>query len=143
MTLAFALRGSDGLVLGADSRVSGPFGTEDTSTKFLRVNREIGVLTYGLAEVGYQAITRLVDDVNAYSDFSSEGSVKLVHWSEIVETAQKIFKDTFDELLPKYQKQYSDIKPDNPRLTTGFILGGYDSNETNQFKIVHFQNPKF
>lgn len=143
MTLAFALRGSDGLVLGADSRVSGPFGTSDTSTKFLQVNREIGVLTYGLAEVGYKAITRLIDDVNSISDFSQGANKKTVHWSTIVEKAQKIFKETFDDFMPEIQKEIKTITPEDPRLSTGFILAGYDANETNQFRIVHFQSPKF
>ena len=59
MTLAFALRGSDGLVLAADSRVTSAEFTEDTSTKFLQINREIGVVTFGLAVVGFNAINRL------------------------------------------------------------------------------------
>lgn len=141
MTLAFALRGSNGLVLGADSRVSGPFGTADTSTKFLQVNREIGILTYGLAEVGYTAINKLVDEVNAYSDFSANPKSRIVHFSAIIEKAQKICKDTFDKILPELEKQ--SITREDPRLKTGFILAGYDANETNQFKILHFESPNF
>lgn len=143
MTLAFALRGSNGLVLGADSRMSGPTGTADTSTKFLQVNREIGVLTYGLAEAGYTAINRLVDQVNAYSDFTGQSNQKIVHWSDIVKEAAKIFKDTFNEKFSEIKKQIEEIKINDPRLSTGFILGGYDANESNQFKIVHFSSPDF
>lgn len=143
MTLAFALRGSNGLVLGADSRVSGPLGTSDTSTKFLQVNREIGVLTYGLAEVGYNSINRLVDEVNNYSNFSSSTKKRIVHFTDIVNEAKRIFKEEFEKILPKIQKEVDGIQADDPRLNTGFILGGYDSNETNQFKIIHMESPAF
>lgn len=143
MTLAFALRGSNGLVLGADSRMSGPSGTADTSTKFLQVNREIGVLTYGLAEAGYTAINRLVDKVNAYSDFSGEPNQKIVHWSAIVKESAQIFKETFEEKFAEIKKHMPEINPNDPKLSTGFILGGYDVNESNQFKIVHFSSPDF
>jgi hypothetical protein len=95
MTLAFALRGTNGLVLGADSRVTSFEGTADTSTKFLQVNREVGVLTYGLAEVGYKAITQLVDKVNRTSDFIGVKKKRIVHFSEIAELADGIFKQTF------------------------------------------------
>ena len=63
MTLAMALRAIDGLVLAADSRVSGKDGTADTSEKFMQVNRDIGVMTYGLAQPGNRGISRLEDKV--------------------------------------------------------------------------------
>lgn len=143
MTLAFALRGSNGLVLGADSRMSGPEGTADTSTKFLQLNREIGVLTYGLAEVGYNAINRLYDEVNKSGTFTSGTNQRVVHFSEIAQIAETIFKETFAIMLSNLQKENSTITPDDPGLTTGFILGGFDANETNQFKILHWNSPNF
>lgn len=143
MTLAFALRGSDGLVLGADSRVSSPYHSSDTSTKFLQVNREVGILTYGLAEVGYLSINRLVDEVNHFKNFSGESKKRIVHFTDIVTNAQRICKEEFDKFIPKIQKESPDIQPDDKSLETGFILGGYDGNETNQFKIVNLQSPSF
>jgi hypothetical protein len=143
MTLAFALRGSNGLVLGADSRVTSFEGTADTSTKFLQVNREVGVLTYGLAEVGYKAITELVDVVNRTSDFSGVRKKRIVHLSEITEKADGIFKQTFTDWIDDRRKNNIDLQPDDPRLVTGFILGGFDLNETNQFKIFSWQSPHF
>ncbi len=150
MTLAFALRGSNGLVIGADSRVSGPTGTSDTSTKFLQVNREVGVLTYGLADVGYNAINKLVDKVNKYADFSSDDK-RIVHFSEIAKEAEEIFREAYKKKIEEIKvinnKAKEEGKPEisinDPGLITGFILGGYDANESNQFKIVHWYSPDF
>lgn len=141
MTLAFALRGSNGLVLGADSRVSSPFGSADTSTKFLQVNREIGILTYGLAEVGYKTINALIDEVNGYSDFTTTVKPRIVHFSEIAKKTQDICKKTYDEITSELKKKESTLT--DRELVTGFILSGYDANETNQFKIYHFESPSF
>ncbi len=138
MTLAFALRGTNGLVLGADSRVTSLEGTADTSTKFLQVNREVGVLTFGMAEVGYKAITRLVA-----SDFTGVRKKRIVHFSEIAEKADVIFKQTFMDWIDNSRKNSIDLQPTDPRLTTGFILGGFDLNETNQFKILLWHSPNF
>ncbi len=143
MTLAFALRGSNGLVLGADSRMTSSGGTEDTSTKFLQINREIGVLTYGLAEVGYNAINRLYDDVNQTRNFSNNTTRRTVHFSEIISRAKTVFQETFTGYIANMQKDTPSITGDEHELLTGFILGGYDANETNQFKIVHMQSPNF
>jgi len=143
MTLAFALRGTNGLVLGADSRVSSTEGTADTSTKVLQVNREVGVLTYGLAEVGYKAITRLVDEANRTSDFTGVKKKRIVHFSEIAENAENIFKATFDEWINRVKRDNPNLQPNDPGILTGFILGGFDLNETNQFKILAWQSPDF
>ena len=142
MTLAFALRGSDGLVLGSDSRSSSPEGSTDTSTKFLQINREIGVLTYGLTEVGYKGINRLYNEVNRTTDFDVKKK-RVVYLSDITDMAKQIFKETYDEWLSNELKVNKGLKPDDPQLITGFILGGYDANETNQFKIFYWRSPEF
>ncbi len=141
MTLAFALRGSNGLVLGADSRVSTASGSADTSTKFLQVNREIGILTYGLAEVGYKSINSIIDKVNGYSDFSSTVKPRIVHFSDITKETQKICKKTYEYITSELKKKNTDLTDRD--LSTGFILAGYDANETNQFKIYHLESPSF
>ena len=141
MTLAFALRGCNGLVLGADSRMTSPAGTADTSTKLLQVNREIGILTYGLAEVGYKAINTLVDEVNASSDFTAAATPRLVHFSAIAKKAEAICHNTYAGIIAKYKQGNPNL--DESNLAAGFILAGYDANETSQFKIYHFQSPEF
>ena len=110
MTLAFALRGSNGLVLGADSRVSTASGSADTSTKFLQVNREIGILTYGLAEVGYKSINSIVDQVNGYSDFSSTVKPRIVHFSEITKETQKICKKIYGDVTSGVRAPAVDLR---------------------------------
>lgn len=146
MTLAFALRGSNGLVMGADSRVTGPAGTADTSTKFLKVNREVGILTYGAAEIGHDTINHIVDKVNNYGHF--ENRKRTVYFSEIQEITEKVFRDTFNKKLQSLneklrEKGDSEIDSFHPTLLTGIVLGGYDANETNQFKIVHLNSSNF
>ena len=145
MTLVFALRGSNGLVMGADSRITGPDDTADTSTKFLRVNREVGILTYGNADIGHNTINRIVDKINNYDDFGR--GKRTVHFSEIQKISEDIFKDTFDtklqELNDKVKEENLKIDSSHPSLFTGIVLSGYDANETNQFKIVYWDSPDF
>jgi len=144
MTLAFALRGSDGLVLGADSRASSSEGSTDTSTKFMQINREIGIMTYGLAEVGYSAIERLVRELNKTHEFNTVKTQRIVHLTEISKLAAEIFQDVFAEWIKKTsEKLNQELYPEDPLYEVGFILGGYDANESNQFKILWWVSPDF
>lgn len=139
MTLAFALRGSNGLVLGADSRLTGPGISSDTSIKFLQVNREIGIMTYGLAEVGYDSINSIVETVNRIRP--ADPGPRIVNFSEIAETARRICVEKFAEAADGIRG--SGGNPDDPRYTTGFILAGLDINESSQFRVVSLQSPGF
>lgn len=148
MTLAFALRGSNGLVLAADSRVSLAEGnTADTSIKFLQINREVGVVTYGLAVPGYHAITKLAEEVNRTLTFGGVGSAperRMVYFSDIAKAGEKVFKAEFDDFYASLTNGVENPIPKGDlRLQTGFILAGYDSNETNQFKILNWVSPDF
>ena len=123
MTLAMALRAADGLVLATDSRITGKDRTADTSEKFLQVNRDIGVLTYGLAQPGYEGISQLVSEVNQN---------QWAHFSEIADAAARIFQNSYESWLERQkEKQFHGV--------VGFILAGYDNLETNQFLIVHYE----
>jgi 20S proteasome alpha/beta subunit len=123
MTLAMALRAVDGLVLATDSRITGRGGTADTSEKFLQVNRDIGVLTYGLAQPGYEGISQLVSEVNQN---------RWAHFSKIAGEAARIFQNSYESWLAKQrEKQFHGV--------VGFILAGYDNLETNQFRIMHYE----
>ncbi|MBM4466921.1 MAG: hypothetical protein FJ014_15445 [Chloroflexi bacterium] len=122
MTLAMALRAIDGLVLATDSRITGKGGTVDTSEKFLQVNRDIGVLTYGLAQPGYEGISQLVLEVNQN---------QWAHFSKIAGEAARIFQISYENWLTKQkEKRFHGV--------VGFILAGYDNLETNQFRIMHY-----
>jgi 20S proteasome alpha/beta subunit len=132
MTLAMALRAYDGLVLATDSRAtSGPRRFDDTSEKFLQVNRDIGVMTYGLAVPGYAGISRLVETVKSKRD-------ELTYFRPIADVAGNIFRSAYNDWL-KGEQQEREIPAD---LKVGFILGGYDST-TNQFGISHWESPEF
>jgi len=123
MTLAMALRAIDGLVLATDSRITGKGGTADTSEKFLQVNRDIGVLTYGLAQPGYEGISQLVSEVNQN---------RWAHFSTIADEAARIFQTSYENWLERQkEKRFHGV--------VGFILAGYDNLETNQFLIVHYE----
>lgn len=134
MTLALALRGSDGLVLAADSRVSGGEpGSADISQKFLQVNRDLGVLTYGLAIPGERGMRELINSVNP------PYQRRLAYFSEIAEIAGKVFRQAFEKWIGEMRERDVDVSG----LSVGFILAGYDSNETNQFRILHYKSPRF
>jgi 20S proteasome alpha/beta subunit len=135
MTLALAMRGADGLVLATDSRVTGgPQRSADVSQKFLQVNRDLGVMTYGLAAPGSRGMNRLIDEVNP------PNLRRLAYFSEIADLAERIFREEFEawlaSLTPEEREQYQGS-------SVGFILAGYDSNETSQFRILHWNSPLF
>jgi len=135
MTLALALQGSNGLVLGTDSRVTSvqvdasgqpQEVTRDTSEKFLQVNRDIGVLTYGLAEPGYSGISHLVEEAKRQ---------RFPSFQDIESAAQGIFQNEFNNWVSAQQQ------PQVARQrVVGFVLAGYDSIHTNQFKVTSFQS---
>lgn len=133
MTLAMALRAYDGLVLATDSRATGgPRQSDDTSEKFLQVNRDIGVMTYGLAVPGYTGISRLVETIKSKRE-------ELTYFRPIAGAAGAIFRTEYVDWLDNEKQQGREIPAD---LKVGFILGGYDS-ATNQFKISHWESPDF
>ena len=133
MTLAMALRAYDGLVLATDSRATGgPRQSDDTSEKFLQVNRDIGVMTYGLAVPGYTGISRLVEATKSRRE-------ELTYFRPIADAAGSIFRDTYLDWRHKEEQQGRETPAD---LKVGFILGGYDSG-TNQFKVSHWESSEF
>lgn len=125
MSLALAIRGSDGLVMASDSRVTGPGGRQDTSEKFLQVSRDTGVLTYGAARPGYGGITRLVEETKEH---------KYSTFDEIAKAAKVVFGREFEDWLEKVPEQ------ERARPLVGFILGGYDHVKTNRFRIVSYES---
>ncbi len=123
MTLAMAIKALDGLVMATDTRKIGRAGVADDSDKLMPVNRDIGVLTYGLAEPGYACMTRLIAEVE---------SKRWAHFTLIANEAKRIFQESYDEWAAK-----EGVKRMPGGL--GFILGGYDHLESRQFRMVHYQ----
>ena len=84
---------------------------------------------------GYKGMTRLVNEVNP------PNLRRLTYFREIAQLAESIFRVEFDEFL-------NGLAPEEPEavrssLAVGFILGGYDSNETSQFRVLHWSSHHF
>lgn len=132
MSLAIALRGYSGLVLAADSRATTPTGTsEDTSEKFLQINRDTGLLTFGLKEPGYAGITKLVEVTKAQRFESFE---------RITAEAQTIFRQEYNNWLQGANLPGGIVIPPG---SLSFVIGGYDAVRSNQFKVSYYQSPDF
>lgn len=134
MTLAFVLRCTDGLVMASDSRVSGgSHGSADISEKFLQVNRDVGIMTYGLAVPGYRSIRGLVEEIRG-----NPGAYPSV--TAITTKAQTICQDNFRQFIVQAQRPDGTLPPDVANGVVGFIIGGYDGNDTSKFVIYECSN---
>jgi hypothetical protein len=132
MSLAIALRGYTGLVLAADSRATGPTGSsEDTSEKFLQINRDTGVLTYGLKDPGYSGITKLVEVTKAQ---------RFESFARITTEAQAIFRAEYQHWLASANLPAGMVLPPG---SVAFLVGGYDAVHSNQFKVTSYNAPDF
>ena len=134
MSLTIALKGTDGLVLAADSRVTkgytldGP-KTRDNSKKFIRLNDDCGVLTYGISDVGNSGITVLQQAILKYNNNHSS-------MSPILEKGIMVFKSVSSEWTrknPEVKRRDKDV---------GFIIAGINRIEKG-FEIYNFQSPEF
>ena len=129
MTLAIALRARGGLVMASDSRMTvadpahGILATRDFSDKFLQVNRDVGVMTYGLAEPGNRGILRLVAE-------AAKDRRAFATYPGVVESATPIFRSVWEEFVSESGSP--------PQGTVAFVVGGYDMVETNQYRVTHF-----
>jgi 20S proteasome alpha/beta subunit len=128
MTLAFVLRCTDGLVMASDSRITGGTGSADISEKFLQVNRDIGIMTYGLAVPGYRSIRNLVEEVRG-----NPGMYPSV--ATITTRAQTVCQQTFQQFVQQNTPPGGVTPPSISNGLVGFIIGGYDGNDTSKFVI--------
>jgi 20S proteasome alpha/beta subunit len=130
VTLAIALRCADGLVLATDSRVSGgPRQSADISEKFLQVNRDVGVMTYGLAVPGYRGIRNLVEEVR-------QNPSQFATMTAITERAQQVFQSEFDAYLQPHRGPDGALPPELQGQGVGYIVGGFDGNDTARFRVM-------
>lgn len=134
MTLAIVLRCIDGLVMASDSRVTGGArGSADISEKFLQVNRDVGIMTYGLAIPGSRGIRALVEDVRDHP-----GNFPLI--SIITTRAETLCQQVYQEFLNQNRLPNGTLPPDIANGIVGYIIGGYDGNETARFVIYGCSN---
>lgn len=133
MSLALAIRGADGLVLASDSRVSSPEGREDTSEKFVQVNRDTGVMTYGAAVPGFNGISSLARQVRADQEHYST-------FDAIADLAQTTFQQAYQEFIDGVElPEGVELDQVRSQLAVGFVLGGYD-HVKNNFQVVRYNS---
>lgn len=129
MTLAIALRCSNGLVMASDSRVTGgPRKSADISEKFLQINRDVGIMTYGLAVPGYRGIRSLVEEVR-------QNPANYPTMESITTRAQSLFQETLQHFLEENRQPDGSLPPAIEHQSVGYIIGGYDGNDTAQFRV--------
>jgi len=133
LSLTIALMGTDGLVLAADSRttegytLAGP-RIRDDSVKFIQLNENWGVLTYGLSDIGQAGITALRGETLKHPDNLSLASV--------LEESTQIFSRVSSD----WSRSNSEIGRRDKDV--GFVIGGYDRKERG-FRVFNFQSPDF
>lgn len=134
MTLAVTLRCSNGLVMASDSRVTGgPRKSADISEKFLQINRDVGVMTYGLAVPGYRGIRSLVEEVH-------QNPANYSTMEAITGRAQALFQESHQEFLEQNRQPDGLLPPEIQQQMVGYIIAGYDGNDTAQFRIYLFES---
>jgi predicted proteasome-type protease len=132
VSLTLALSSADGLVLAADSRLTEgytPAGPRirDDSIKALQLDPYWGVLTYGIAEIGYTGIVALKEALSANGHC-------VLSVPKLLAQAQAVFSRTNQN----WEKQ--DVNRRDRDV--GFIMGGYD-RESDTFRIFSLQSPVF
>ncbi|MBI5575778.1 MAG: hypothetical protein HY896_05385 [Deltaproteobacteria bacterium] len=134
MSLTVALKAAYGLVMAADSRVTEGYTLEgpkvqDNSVKFIRLDRDWGVQTYGNSNIGSAGIGALRDRIEANASLaaSQEG---------LLEECRAVFK--------RESEKWSRENPGNHRQDkdVGFVLAGYGKGSAEPV-IVNFQSPGF
>lgn len=133
LSLTIALTGKDGLVLAADSRTTegytlgGP-RIRDNVIKFIQLNENWGVLTYGLSDIGQAGLTALGEEI-------LKGSGRLL-LAAVLEKSTRIF----DRVSSDWSRSNSGIRRRDKDV--GFVMGGYDREERG-FRVFSFQSPDF
>ncbi|RJQ51137.1 MAG: hypothetical protein C4526_10775 [Nitrospiraceae bacterium] len=120
--------------MAADSRVTegytleGP-KTRDDSVKFIQLDRDFGVMTHGIYDIGGRGINALKERVDGQGR-------RIPGPAEFVSHARDILRDVDNE--------WSGRNPDVVRRDkdTGFIIGGFDRRETS-FSVYSLESPEF
>jgi len=134
LSLTLALKGKDGIVLAADSRITkgytldGP-KTVDDSEKFVRLNSDCGTSTYGLSDIGNAGIAMLKDTIS-----KSESIYDSI--DKILDESMKIFS----RVSSKWSQDHSGIMRRDRDV--GFIIAGFE-RKYKEFKIFNLQSPDF
>jgi hypothetical protein len=121
MTIVASVKVRDGLILSTDSMTTissseGVLKTYSNARKLFRITgRPVGVMTYGLGNIGPLSIEGLV--VSFCKDLDGEhGSVG------------ELAQDLFAFLKGIYETEFGDV-PINERPELGFLMAGYSANQ--------------
>jgi hypothetical protein len=130
VSLIMVFQSGAGLVLGADSRKTRGFSlkgpkTLDDSVKFIQLNADWGLLTYGLSVVGYRGITAFHEAVRASAGGGETQSLLTMGKAALERESLEWSREN-----PAIPRQDNDV---------GFILAGYDRME-HALRLYHFQS---
>ncbi len=134
MSLTLFLRAPEGIVMAADSRVTegytleGP-KTRDDSVKFIQLDKDAGVMTHGLYDIGSRGINAL----KKYIDNSGSKSLPV---AETVNEGKRIFSQISAEWTVNNS---ATTRRDND---VGFVIGSHDRKELS-FKVYCLESPEF
>jgi len=145
LSLTMFLKATEGIVMAADSRVTvgytldGP-DTRDESIKFIQLNGDAGVMTYGIFDIGTTGLKALKEEVGS-KDFSM---------AEIIDKG----KDVFTGVSNDWTRENSGVVRRDGDV--GFIVGGLDresvrpigvdsyrDSERMSFEAYNFVSPEF
>ena len=121
MTIVASVKVRDGLILATDSMTTifgaqGVLGTFSNARKLFQITgRPVGVMTYGLGNIGVRSIEGLVLDFCARLD-SGHG------------TAQELAEDLYAFIKSAYEQEFDGVQvEERPKL--GFLVAGYSNGE--------------
>ncbi len=137
MSLAIVFKGTEGIVMAADSRVTLTAATAslpgipptvlhstfDNATKFLRVNGQkyVGAVTYGMGAIGQQEPRTAHSFIPEFEEVLKKDQCERLSVKEFADRLSAFF-------LLKWKERKM---PDNPAITQNmtFIVGGFDAGE--------------
>jgi len=135
MSLGIVVKGPEGLVLAAESRVTltathqqGPpiHVSFDNATKLLsfgKPNNNFGVVTYGLAAIGLRTAYSFLPEFEANLGKKNDSNNPLSVYDFATEISSFFMKQWQEGGMPKPE----DYKPPNPNMT--FVVGGFNKGE--------------
>ena len=121
MTIVASVKVRDGLILGTDSMTTifGPegfLGTFSNARKLFEISgRPVGVMTYGLGNIGVRSIEGLVLDFCSNLE-DGHGPV------------EELARDLYDFIKNAYEEEFGDL-PAEKRPELGFLIAGYSNGE--------------
>ena len=130
MSLGIAFKGSEGIVLAADSRVTLTVAlpnnvllpaTYDNATKLLQVSNQpfVGAVTYGAGALGTTEPRTAHSFMPEFEDNLPDGNQERMSVQTFAERLSRFFNEQWSELMPEAYE--------GPDMI--FLIGGYDEDE--------------